>query len=40
VGTRGSCSFIASASPDIDILLIGGSDEGDLIGMWTVSIET
>jgi hypothetical protein len=27
-------------SPDIDIFLIGGSDEGDLIGVWTVSIET
>lgn len=27
-------------SPDVDIFLVGGTDEGDLVGVWTVSIET
>ncbi|MBM4397931.1 MAG: hypothetical protein FJ087_19875 [Deltaproteobacteria bacterium] len=27
-------------SPDIDVFLFGGSAEGDLVGVWTVSIET
>ena len=27
-------------SPDIDVFFVGASDEGDLVGLWTVSIET
>ncbi len=27
-------------SPDIDVFVIGGTPDGDLVGVWTVSIET